>query len=128
VLSPNCVPSDATLSFAPRVQPSPGRVGSAARLGNGYGTLPFNPPLAPELAQALVNTCLAQGYSPASRPTSRCPVLLSLRGPVPSRLRLHWSWARKPSLAHAHLGIKFRWLSQPSKGPVPIFLSNPALR
>lgn len=127
VLSPNCVTSDSTLFFAPHVQPSPGRVRSAAQLGNGSGSRPFNPPLAPERAQALVNTRLAQGYSPASRPTFPHPALHSLRVPDPSRHGPDGPWARKPSLAPTELGIKFKLLSQTFKGPVPIFVSNHAL-
>ena len=112
MLSPNCVTSDSALSFAPHVQPSPGRVRSAAQLGNGSGSLPFHPPLGPEPAQGRVNTCLAQGYSPASRPTSRHPALLS-KGPCPLLAQAGSALGSETSTGAHSLGNKIQ-MAQPA--------------
>lgn len=98
------------LSFAPQIQQSPCLAESVAQLGDGSGSLPFNPPLASKLAQVLVNTRMLQG-SLAFRLTFH----LTKGQCRHQSLRWYHSWAWKPSLVPVHFKIKLTFLSQAFK-------------
>lgn len=87
-LSANCVMSDSALSLAAHIQQSPSPVESAAQLGNGSGSLPFNPPLAPELAQYLLHWHGPRpwplSYSTDPKLNFYQPAFLSLKVNIPS--------------------------------------------
>lgn len=98
VLNANCVMSDSVLSLAPHIRQSPSLVKSAARLGKGFGSLPFNPPPAPKLARGLVNTRKVQGHGlpaiplPPGLPLTEGQPPQCRSGGITLGLRtLHWS-------------------------------------
>lgn len=104
VLSANCVTSDSALSLAAHIQQSPSPAESAAQLGNGSGSLPFNPPLAPKLAQGLLTLAWSKAmtsqlfhwpqayFLPANLPITKGQRPQYSWSDITSRLRiLHWS-------------------------------------